>query len=249
MAKPANKTRVNKKEQRRLATEKAKKMKNLQYAGIALVFIALFIGVGIYRQATVPSTDPLADIRESNGDSIASTSDSELEKTLGFSLTNVKGDLAAPVSIVEYADFGCPACRAWHNAGAMEQIQDQFGDQVSFTFRHFPVITRESPKAAEATQCAADQGAFWAYHDYVYDRVATPLTDDKLIAAASVVGLNNETFAACLTSGEKRAYVDRDHASALAAGARGTPTFLINGQLVSSNPAEMIAVIDGLLSE
>ena len=63
----------------------------------------------------------------------------------------------ALVQIVEFGDFGCHSCRGWHNAGIKDQLLADFGDQISFEFRHFPVITRQSPLAAEAAQCAAEQ--------------------------------------------------------------------------------------------
>ena len=64
------------------------------------------------------------------------------------------GSINAPVTIVEYGDFGCPACRGWHNAGILERVQATYGDQVRFVWRDFPVINAQSPKAAEAAQCA-----------------------------------------------------------------------------------------------
>jgi hypothetical protein len=70
------------------------------------------------------------------------------------------GSINAPVTIVEYGDFGCPSCRGWHNAGILKQVQAVYGDQVRFVWRDFPVITAQSPKAAEAAQCAYDQGYF-----------------------------------------------------------------------------------------
>ena len=70
------------------------------------------------------------------------------------------GSASARVTIVEYADFGCTSCRAWHNAGILDQIRALYGDKVQFVWKDFPVITAQSPKAAEAGQCAFDQGVF-----------------------------------------------------------------------------------------
>ena len=78
------------------------------------------------------------------------------------------GPTTAKVTIIEYGDFGCPTCRAWHRAGILDQVLAQYGDQVRFLWRDFPVITPQSPKAAEAGQCAYDQGKFWDYHDLLY---------------------------------------------------------------------------------
>jgi len=98
------------------------------------------------------------------------------------------GPASAPATIIEYGDFGCPSCRVWHKAGNLEQIRAQYGDQVRFVWRDFPVITPESPKAAEAAQCAYDQGKFWEYHDLLFAR-APALNVADLKACAVELGL------------------------------------------------------------
>ncbi|NJN83999.1 MAG: thioredoxin domain-containing protein [Caldilineaceae bacterium] len=113
------------------------------------------------------------------------------------------GAAGAAVEIVEYGDFGCPACRAWHNAGIREEIMRNYGDQVRFVWRDFPVITPQSPKAAEAAQCAGVQGQFWAYHDALYDGAAG-ISSEALVRYATQVGLDEAIFAACLEGGRWR---------------------------------------------
>ena len=100
-------------------------------------------------------------------------------------------------------------------------------------YRHFPVITQQSPLAGEAAQCAADQDRFWDYHDYLYEQ-ATGLSADQLKGYAANIGLDVATFNSCLDSGEHRDYVREDQALAIQAGARGTPTFMVNGQIIAS---------------
>lgn len=149
----------------------------------------------------------------------------------GVAPANVEGPADAPVNVVEFADFGCPSCRAWHNSGVKARLQAEFGDQIRFTFRHLPVITRQSPKAAEAAQCAADQGAFWQYHDYLYEQAAPGrLGPADLKQYAAALGLDDQAFASCLDSGRYEAYVEQDMQAALDMGARGTPSFFVNGQ-------------------
>ena len=72
------------------------------------------------------------------------------------------------MTIIEYGDFGCPTCRGWEQAGVLKQIVATYGDQVHFVWRDYPIITAQSPQAAEAGQCAFDQGKFWQYHDLLY---------------------------------------------------------------------------------
>lgn len=144
---------------------------------------------------------------------------------------NSQGPADAPVNIVEFGDFGCPSCRAWHNSGIKDRLQAEFGEQIRFTFRHLPVITPQSPKAAEAAQCAAEQDAFWQYHDYLYEQVAPGrLGPAELKQYATDIGLDSQAFNSCLESGRYEAYVQEDMRAGFDLGARGTPSFFVNGQ-------------------
>ncbi len=158
---------------------------------------------------------------------------------------NIVGTADAPVKIVEYGDFGCHACRAWHNSGVKEQLLASYGDQISLEFRHFPVITAQSPKASEAGQCAAEQGKFWEYHDHIYEQTpqgALSIADLKSYAA--VVGLEQGQFDSCLDSGRFEDDVTADMRAAQKAGARGTPTFVINGNQVFPSYNAMAEAIE-----
>jgi protein-disulfide isomerase len=159
------------------------------------------------------------------------------------------GSTTAPVTIVEYGDFGCPSCRAWHRAGILSQIRAQYGEQVRFVWRDFPVITPRSPQAAEAAQCAYDQGRFWDYHDYLYER-AQSLSLGALKAAAAGLQLDTAKFSHCLDSHRHAATVERDLDDALAHRFRGTPSFLINEQPLIGPPSFEILqqTIDAILA-
>ncbi|MDQ2997790.1 MAG: DsbA family protein [Chloroflexota bacterium] len=146
------------------------------------------------------------------------------------------GPASAPVTIAEYADFGCPSCQAWHRAGILNQIRAQYGDKVRFVWYDFPVITPQSPKAAEAARCAADQGKFWDYHDLLYLR-APAIDVESLKTYASALKLDRASFNQCLDSGTHQAAVERDLQDAFAHQFRGTPSFLINGQPLIGPPA------------
>lgn len=153
------------------------------------------------------------------------------------------GAADTPVQIVEFADFGCPSCRAWHRAGILDQIMAQYGDRISFTWRDFAVITPQSPKAAEAGQCAHDQGRFWAYHDYLYEQAGS-LSVSMLKEYAAAIGLDASAFATCLDSGKYGRMVDAGIQEARRVGARGTPSFVVNGQLLAGPPSyDMLATI------
>lgn len=159
------------------------------------------------------------------------------------------GPASAPVTIIEYADFGCPSCRAWHNAGILDQIRARYGDKVRFVWRDYPVITAQSPKAAEAAQCAYDQGKFWEYHDLLFARAPALGTND-LKSYAAELGLDTAQFNQCLDSGKHRETVRQDWQDAEAHGFLGTPSFLINNQpLVGPPTADLLEQkIDAILA-
>ena len=160
------------------------------------------------------------------------------------------GPESAPVEIVEYADFGCTACRAWHNAGIREQIIATFGEQVRFVWKDFPVITPQSPQAAEAGHCAATQGKFWEFHDRVYEQFAG-LGVDALRGYATRVELDQAAFDQCLDQRAMRAKVQANDQEARRLGLRGTPGFAINGRPLPAPPSfdQLAALIQQELAQ
>lgn len=216
--KSARKSRAQKRQEQK----RSQRLRLLRIGGISILLVAVLAAFAFYRASTAP----------------------QVESPLELMPDNIDGPIDAPVSIVEFGDFGCPACRAWHNSGIKTALKEEFGDQISFTFRHFPVITHQSPRAAEAGQCAAEQELFWEFHDYIYEQ--TPLAElspEQLRSYASAVGLDMAQFNECFDSGRHAGYVSRDQQAALAAGARGTPTFFINGRQVGFSFEDMASVI------
>jgi protein-disulfide isomerase len=222
MAKKGTGRKKASRRERRAQQQRDSRMRLLRIGGIVVLAVVVLGVVGFYRTSTAPAVEVSEEIMAANIDGLAD----------------------APISIVEFGDFGCPSCRAWHNSGIKRVLHDEFGDQISFTFRHFPVITQRSPDAAEASQCAAEQGRFWEFHDFVYEQ--TPqgaLSDQELRSYAAAVGTDVSEFDTCYDSNRYREYVNRDRQAAFAAGAAGTPTFFINGQQVSFSFDAMAAII------
>jgi protein-disulfide isomerase len=113
-------------------------------------------------------------------------------------------------------------------------------------FRHFPLARhKDAPKAAEAAECARDQGRFWEMHDRLFEN-AERLGPEDLKRHARAVGLDGAAFDGCLDSGRHEDRWRRDLADAESYGATGTPMFFVNGRLVSgAQPYEVFArVID-----
>ncbi len=141
------------------------------------------------------------------------------------------GSPAAPVTIVEFADFECPACK--DSLPALRQLRDLYKDQVRLVYRDFPLSSHPQARpAAEAAHCAHEQGKFWAYHDALFAQ-APDLKPSDYMALAERLGLNPAEFTACLAGTRPKAAVARDLAEAQGLGLSGTPTFFINGRYLA----------------
>ena len=134
------------------------------------------------------------------------------------------GPKTAPVTIVEYGDFGCPSCWLWYATGVLNQLRAKYGDQIRFVWRDYAVITLLSPDAAEAGQCANEQGKFWEFHDAVYDHQAVIGASD-LQAYAAAIGLNRSQFNECVSSHRYRDRVIAEQTEAFTYGYNGAPFF------------------------
>lgn len=146
---------------------------------------------------------------------------------------HIIGNPNAPVKVVEYMDLECPHCKTFN--GTMHQIMDYYGKsgKVAWVQRPFPLgIFSNSPKEAEAAECAAEQGGDTTYFKFV-DQVfaVTPsengLDPAQLPVIAGQIGLNVDSFNQCLNSGKYAKKVQSGHDEAVAAGAQGTPFILI----------------------
>jgi protein-disulfide isomerase len=141
------------------------------------------------------------------------------------------GSPAAPVTIVEFADFECPACK--DSLPVLRQLRDLYKDQVRLVYRDFPLSSHPQARpAAEAAHCAHEQGKFWAYHDALFAQAPDLKTSDYG-TLADRLGLNQTEFTACLAGTRPKAAVARDLADAQGLGLSGTPTFFINGRYLS----------------
>lgn len=139
---------------------------------------------------------------------------------------------AAKVTIVEFADFGCPYSR--EESLVVRAAAAKYGDQVRFVYRDFPIVELhpEAFDAAEAGECAAEQGRFWDYHDKLFSN-QSDLSEEALVRYAMELNLNAGDFQRCMDSDRNVQEVQDDYAAGVAAGVRGTPTFFINGVRVT----------------
>ena len=137
----------------------------------------------------------------------------------------------APVTLIEFSDFQCPYCRRVQSV--LKRLMTAYHGQLKLVFRDFPLrqIHPEAQKAAEAAQCANDQGQFWPYHDRLF--AATELGVGDLKRYAAEMGLDVESFNDCLDSEKYGPEVQRDIDDARAAGVDATPSFFVNGLPIS----------------
>jgi protein-disulfide isomerase len=143
---------------------------------------------------------------------------------------NVKGAENARVTIIEYSDFECPFCS--QAVQTMDDILKKYPNDVKLVFKHFPLeFHPQAEKAAEAAECAADQGKFWEYHDTLFANQKN-LDVSDLKNYAKQLGLNTGEFNACLDSGAMASRVESNRKEGAERGVRGTPTFFVNGQSV-----------------
>ena len=181
--------------------------------------------------------------------------DSAVTGSRPAAITPSLGASSAPVVIIEHADFQCPFCGVFARE-VKPKIEAAYvaTGRVRFEWHDFAWMGAESRAAANAARCAADQDAFWPYHDQLYAERITPNTGafsrDRLIAAAERISLDVSLFTACLDADTHGATVRADTAEAARLGMTGTPTFLINGKvLVGAQPFEVMAAeIDAALA-
>ena len=138
-----------------------------------------------------------------------------------------QGLLQAPVVLVEYGDYCCPHCGEAYRV--VQQLQPEFGHQLCFVFRHFPLMAHpQAQRAAEAAEAAAVQNRFWQMHQALFEHQQT-LGDGSLVEYANYLGLNMPQF---LWNFSEHVYANRvraDFLSGVQSGVAGTPTFFING--------------------
>lgn len=143
----------------------------------------------------------------------------------------ILGDVNAPVTIIVFSDFECPYCKIFEEK-TLQQIEEKYikKGKVNFIFKHLPGHFN-SQKAAEASECASEQGKFWEMHDKLFEEQGF-LDIPYLKLYAKELGLDETEFNNCLESGKTAEQVNKEKRQGLDLGITGTPMFYINGELV-----------------
>jgi protein-disulfide isomerase len=172
--------------------------------------------------------------------------------TTGLSATSsrpARGSQAALVTVVEFADLQCPACKSAHEI-LNKPLLEKYGTRVRFEFMHFPLRTSHpyALEAAEAAECAADQNKFWEFVDMDYAR-QDQLNSSMLRTWAKDLGLDVDLFDRCVRSHIKRDTVMSDYAEGEKLGVNSTPSYFVAGVKVKNNIEEISAAIDAALQQ
>ena len=136
-----------------------------------------------------------------------------------------------PPVFTEFGDFQCPHC-ANFAFRLLPKIKEELvnNGELAFEYRHYPFLGNDSVLAAQAAECARDQGKFTLYHDALFLNLVSevPHTRANLVETADVLQLNTEEFSECLESENTKAKVESDRQLGKALKVRGTPSLFIN---------------------
>ena len=149
-----------------------------------------------------------------------------------------KGNPDAPITLVEYSDFQCPACATTYPL--LSQLAKDYPNDVRVVYRHFPLRQAhpQAQLAAQATEAAAMQGKFWEMHDMLFNTQrnwsGNPEAEDFFVQLAESLELDIEKFKEDLNSKEAKNAVNDDYASGARAHIPGTPSIFLNGQLIQN---------------
>jgi protein-disulfide isomerase len=234
-------TSNKKKKKRRSARQKHKGISTVHIlivAGAAMLVVGLLVILNTnHSQAT--RTDPIT-----------------YETGVTLEGEPYKGSPDAPLQLVEYSDFLCGHCGNF--ADTIEAIGPDYIEtgELQVIFRNYAFLAPESIEAAQAAECALDQGAdkFWLYHDLLFANRGTGISaysNSRLKAYARDIGLDTRAFNQCLDSDVKLEVVQADKAEGESQGVQATPTWFINGQIVRGgvSETELRQTLDSLLTQ
>lgn len=165
-----------------------------------------------------------------------------------------KGPATAPVTIVEFSDLQCPACKATYPL--VKQVGEEFGDNVRIVYRHMPLdsIHPNARTAAAASEVAHSYGKFWEMHDILFEKQEEwadisdePALKEKFAEYAQQLQIDKTEF---LTKIEEQSFADlvqADSVAGLQLGVASTPTFYVNG---TKTPAPQLkTVVQSILDQ
>lgn len=167
------------------------------------------------------------------------------------------GNADAKVTLIEYSDFQCPACKAYEPI--IKQLRESYtAEELKFVFRHFPLrsIHPNADLAAQAAESAGEEGKFWEMKDVLFEK-QSEWAEEKdprglFSAYAQGLGLDVAEFEEDMKSDDdSKERVEKDYQSGVALGINSTPTFILNGVIIKNPQSveEFKALIDAELKK
>ncbi|MCK4918817.1 MAG: thioredoxin domain-containing protein [Candidatus Pacebacteria bacterium] len=155
---------------------------------------------------------------------------------------NIKGPENAPITMVEYGDYECPACR--NSYGMVKEVINEYQDQIKLIYRHYPLqFHKDAQGASIASECAGEQGKFWEMHEKLYTG-KRGLKEKGLKIYAKEVGVDEEKFNECFAGNGYFDKINKQKEQGEKDAINGTPAFFINGkQVINSRNSKYLPTI------
>jgi protein-disulfide isomerase len=188
---------------------------------VAAVAVASGIALYLSRQGTAAGGNGAGDAKVALGDG------------------KVRGATDAPITLVEYGDYQCPTCGAYHPI--IQELLSRYNGKLKLEYHHFPLIQihPNAMAAAIAAESAGEQGKFWEMHDMLYQHQQewspSPNAETNFVQYALQIGLDSNRFMQAMKSPAARDRVLADVTMGSAV-VQGTPTFILNGELLHDLP-------------
>lgn len=202
------------------------------FALVSLAILSFVWRIGVYYHAIkTGASDPRLDRQiESSASRLranANVSAVDLQRLVTPDAPTL-GSANAPLTIVEFVDFGCPFCQA--TALPLRRVVERYKDKIRLVVRHFPIddLHPQATQAAHAAACAHAQGKFWPMYDRLYT-YQNAQSDADLMAHAQAIGMNLSTFQDCFAAKVYQKRIEQDITDGLQVGVEGTPSFFFNG--------------------
>jgi protein-disulfide isomerase len=227
----------SRREQRVLAERRARRQKRLLLFGGAAALAILLVVVLIAINASGDDDDgEVADLPVS----VPELTDPAIP-TDGL----VIGNADAPVTVVEWGDYQCPACGNWARGSEAQLVSEYVATgKVRYEYRDMAFLGDESVDAAEAARCAGDQDRYWDYHKTLFYNQSGEnqgaFAKARLIEMARGLNLDEEQFTSCFNDGTHADAVQETERQANSAGVNSTPTFYVNGEQITGGNWEQI---------
>ncbi len=224
-------------------------MSKLKFAIFSSILLITVVFATACTQGVADNTQ--ASIMDNNNQNVFEIRDTD----------HVFGNPDAPITLFEYSDFECPYCKAFQTTA--ELIVNEFGGDVNWVYRHFPLSFHEpaATREAQAAECAADQGGdekFWEFGKMIYSRTSgngSGIDKDTLVAMSEEAGLDKKEFEQCLDSNKFQDYIKQSSKEGVNLGVTGTPATFVydhrtgDSSLVSGNQSfdKLKKYLEGIL--